>query len=432
MPTSTPPATPVSGNGAGNQQNSSAMPAPAAGADGNQRRGIGRFVFNPWTVLVTLLLLATGIIIGSGAVGGNDQQERGGQAEQRAPAVETAKVVATELHQRVRGVGTLRTIQQVDLKPEQAGRLISVNFDEGGMVEQGQLLFELDGRKLQHQRASAQAALESAEARLLSERIRFRRARDLHERQAATDDELDQARADYDSAAADVRRLQAELSIIEEDIADTRIHAPFDGIISARRLDPGTYLTVGDVLATLYQIDPLEITFGVPERYTGRVRRGQPVELMVAAYPDEPFEGEVRYVSPSIERATRTFEVRARVANPDHRLKPGAFAAASVVIATREDRPVIPEEALIGTREGHMVFVVEEDEGSEPRAVARSVRIGLRQQDLIEIESGLEPGETIVRLGHMQVDDGDPVRVIEAHESGWLEDTAPAMEPPQG
>ncbi len=391
-----------------------------------------KVLMNPWTIFLTLLALGGGLILGVSAINSGDDNENGGGREASRLAVEVADVVATDLRRMVRGVGTLRTIQQVELKPERAGRLIRVAFEEGNTVEAGDVLFEFDNRKLLRQQASARASLDSVEAQLTSAEIRFRRAQSLHERQAATDDELDQARADRDAAAADVRRLEADLELISEELADTRIEAPFDGIISARLVDPGTYVAVGDPLATLYQMDPLEISFAVPERHIGRVQRDQHVDVLVAAYPDRIFEGRIRYVSPSVDGATRTFEVRARVDNPDLALKPGGFAAAAVTIATDTDRLVIPEESLVATRDGYIVYTVEEDEDGELVARSASIETGLRQGGKVEVTAGLEPGQRIVRLGHMQLDEDDRLRIVEDHGADWLEQVEhPAHEPPR-
>ena len=154
----------------------------------------------------------------------------------------------------------------------------------------------------------------------------------------------------------------------------------------------GGFLMTGQELATVYQVDPWELEFYLSERHLGQVRRGQEIAVTIAAYPDRPFRGRVDFVAPAVREATRDFLVKATIPNPDGLLKPGAFATALVTVNVREARPVVPEEALVATRLGYLVFTVE---GGIARA--REVRIGLRQDGMVEIREGLQVGDRVVQ-----------------------------------
>ena len=358
----------------------------------------------------TILALALLVVLGGalGLVMLLDGGENDGPArEQRAP-VELVTVESRTLEDVIRGVGTLQATQQVVLRPEIAGRVRQVHFEEGGLVEAGQLLFELDDDRLRRQRAAAEAALRSAAVRLANAERTLERQRRLREQGIVAEEELDRAQSAYDEAEAERERIEAELAVLDEDVKRTRIAAPLTGLISQREVDPGAYVGVGDPLATLYQIDPVRISFAVPERYLGRLHRGQRVQLVVAAYGEEVFTGEVSFISPAVDPATRTVRVRAEIANPDGRLVPGTFATAWATLDVREDRPVVPEESLVGTREGYRVYVVDD----EDHAHARAVTTGLRRGGVVEILDGVGVGEQIIRLGHMRVSDGDRVRIV--------------------
>ena len=155
----------------------------------------------------------------------------------------------------------------------------------------------------------------------------------------------------------------------------------------------------------------MEIAFTLPERFMGRVRSRQELAVRVSAYPDRRFEGEVYFVSPQVDESTRDFLVKATVKNAEGLLKPGAFGTAVVTLDVRERRLVIPEEALVATRTGYLVFVVEDQ-----TARRRDVQIGLRQAGVVEIREGLEPGERVVRTGHMNLSDGTRVQFIEGND----------------
>ncbi|MEX2381116.1 MAG: efflux RND transporter periplasmic adaptor subunit [Opitutales bacterium] len=327
---------------------------------------------------------------------------------ERVPVpVEVSEVGVMTLHETVRGIGTLRAPAEVVVSPESGGRVRTIHFEEGGFVETGEILVELEDEKLRSQIAAREAAVRSAEVRLANARRTFERQEELAQHGVVPEDELDRARAELDSAAADLERFEAELGLAQEQLNDMTIRAPFSGAISERLVNKGAYVAPGDSLARLYQTDPLEIAFSVPERFLGQVARGQEVRVTIAAYPDESFIGILNFVSPSIDESTRTLAIKAAIPNQDGRLSPGAFATAVVTVGERENAPVVPEESLVGTRTGYIIFVIEDG-----IARLREVRTGLRRDGLVEITEGLQPGERVVRSGHMRLDAGSSVKIV--------------------
>jgi membrane fusion protein, multidrug efflux system len=341
-----------------------------------------------------------------------------------AVPVEVVPVRAMDLAETLRGVGTLQAAAVVEIQPEISGRIRAIHFEEGMPVEEGQLLFELDDEKLRSQLAARAAGVRATQVRAENARRAFERQEQLLARELVPQDEFERAQAELDEAVADLERLEAELGLVEEQLQDTRISAPFAGTISERAVDRGAFVTTGDTLATLYQTDPLEIAFTVPERHLGRVARGQPVEVTVAAYRDRAFEGEVQFVSPALEAATRSLLVKAQIPNPDAQLKPGAFATAILTVGVREARPVVPEEALVATRRGYLVFTV-----ADGVSQAREVETGLRRAGVVEILSGVEIGEQVVRAGHLRLSGGDAVEVVAAPPATLARDAEPGPPP---
>ncbi len=348
-----------------------------------------------------------GIVVAAALLGGcGDDKAKGvsPQGKRRVP-VSVAQVQKETLEETVRGIGTLRAIEVVELRPEIAGTVVEILFEEGQEVKAEALLFTLDASKLQQEQAARRAELEAAQIRLSNAKRRFERFDSLSAG-AVSRDERDDVETFFQTAKADVDRLEAELARVAERLKDTRINAPFTGMISEHKVDVGDFVEVGDLMATLYRADELEVAFTVPERFMGRVKRGQPVEILVDAYPDHRFRADVTFVSPSVDERTRDFLVKAIVGNPERVLKPGAFATAVVTVATRENRPVIPESALVATRSGYIVFVVRDG-----TAYRRDVGIGLRKPGVAEIREGLAAGETVVTAGQMNLSDGVGVTV---------------------
>ncbi|MFW6092702.1 MAG: efflux RND transporter periplasmic adaptor subunit [Pseudomonadota bacterium] len=327
--------------------------------------------------------------------------------EEPAVRVHASEVTERTLTETVQGIGTLRALQTVELRPEIAGRITRIAYDEGGRVAQDDLLFELDIRKLTQELEASRAALEAADARQENAERELARVERLYEQQVSTEDARDQAATNLRAARAEVNRLRSEVSLIRERLADARILAPFDGRISEAAVDEGDFVQSGALLATLYRTDALEIEFTLPERHTGRIERGQRVELTVSAFPERTFTAVTTYVSPSVSDRSRDFLVKARLDNPEGLLKPGTFATARVTVNERQAL-VIPEEALIATREGYMVFVID----AEGRAERHNVTTGLRNPGVVQITEGLEAGDRVVRTGHMRLADGVPVEVL--------------------
>ncbi|MFP4391879.1 MAG: efflux RND transporter periplasmic adaptor subunit [Desulfohalobiaceae bacterium] len=377
-----------------------------------QKKGVMRRLLGPWTFLLLVLALGGYFYYQQTLQQEDAQQER----EQPAQSVRTAPVVTRSLEVAVQGVGTLRPKKTVRLRPEVAGKIQEVHFQEGGFVPEGELLFEIERKKLSRRLLAQEAALEEARARLKNARITHQRLSLLRQQDMVSEERYDQAQAELEAAAATVDRLESEVELARLELQDTAIHSPLSGFISESEVDPGTFVSVGEPLATLYATDPLEIAFFVPEKYSGRVESGQEVRVRVAAYSEQVFQGEVNFVSPTVQASTRKLKVRALIDNPEHRLKPGTFATATLVLQTREDLPVIPEIALVSTREGYMVYVLDQD---KKRVHGREVKTGMRKPGLVEIQEGLKPGEIVIAAGHMQLEDGSRVNIQEEMSQDW-------------
>ncbi|WP_238550183.1 efflux RND transporter periplasmic adaptor subunit [Desulfocurvibacter africanus] len=341
------------------------------------------------------------LLCGLAACGEEPQQA----TEEPSVAVETAMVRRSDFLEDVTGIGTLLAVEVVRIRPEVSGIVREIRFREGERVEIGALLFLLDDDKLRRELAANLAALESARASLENARRSYQRFWRLYERRTVSRDELDQRETGFSVTRAEVDRLAAQVALDRERMEDMRIRAPMAGSLSQRNVDVGDYVEEADELVTLYS-DRLEISFDVPERYMGRVRLGQPVRITVTAYPEREFEGRVSFVSPSVDVETRKFTVKALVGDPESLLKPGAFATARLVLDVRENRPAVPEAALVATREGYLVFVVRDG-----KAVMRPVDIGLRRTGLAEVRQGLDIGQEVVVAGQLNLSDGTPVQI---------------------
>jgi len=326
------------------------------------------------------------------------------------PAIDVEAEVARRMdwQSRLPAIGTLKASQGIDLSVEIAGTITDVQFQSGEKVSKGQAIVLLDSEM-------EQASLVSAEADLSLARLEFQRARSLLDRQAISRSEYDRLNAQSQKAEASVAQLRASL-------AKKRILAPFSGTIGIRQVDVGDYIAAGTPIATLQDLSTLYVDFFLAEQHVPLLALGQKVQLRVAAYPDERFEGVISALNPKVETTTRNVQVRAELANPDGRLLPGMFADLQVLLPTANAQVVVPETAITYTLYGNSVLLV--TEGTPPEGVSRDepylvverrfVTTGERRDGLVVVLDGLEGGEQVITAGQLKLDSGTHVAIAES------------------
>lgn len=353
-----------------------------------------------FAVIFLALTVFTGCVSESDDTGSDEESKSG-------TPVSTVKVKTKTLEETLSSVGTLRADQTVRITPEIAAPIEQIQFQEGEVIEEDDVLVRLDKDKLREQFQARKHALDEAQAQLTNAERTYNRNKRLHEQDMISSQQFDDSREAYKSAQARVERLKSEVQEARELLSDATIRAPFTGYLGSREVDAGNYVQPGTHLTTLYRLDPLEARFTVPERFSGRIQTDQSVRVHVSAYPDTAFTGKIFFVSPSVREQTRDMLVKARVKNPDRILKPGTFARIETIVRTLENRPVVPARALISTREGYVVFVVKDG-----KAVRTPVSIGLRKPEHVEIRDGLKAGDIVISSGHMSVSNGSSVELM--------------------
>lgn len=330
--------------------------------------------------------------------------QRGQPADSTAPQPAKVSVVSAwtqPMDVLVSSVGTLKPVDQVLIAPEVAGLVKGLRFEEGTSVQAGDLLIELDDAIAQVDLTRAQAAQDRA-------RQRLQRLQSAYEASAATPEDVDAARLELVSAEAEADRARIVLS-------KYRIYAPFAGRIGIKLVSPGAFVSPGDALASLTTTDPVEIEFNVPEVHLDAIRPGLTVNATTTALPNRSFQGEVVIISPTVDRATRTVQLLARVPNPPTaskpagELKPGMFMNVSLVTTTRPNAIVVPEQSLFFQGPTTAVLAIEPDGKTVARRV---VIVGERRPGLAEIVSGLDAGELVVVEGLQKARPGQTVQPV--------------------
>jgi membrane fusion protein (multidrug efflux system) len=302
-------------------------------------------------------------------------------------------------------VGSLRSRQGVMLRPEVAGRVKQIFFNDGQRVRKGQLMVQLEDQLQQAQVAQARAELSIAEAN-------HKRNQEL-----VAQNFISQRSLDESAAALEVSR--AKLSLAQATLQRLQVLAPFDGITGLKQINVGDYLKDGADMVNVEDIDAVLLDFRLPERFQAKVRAGQKAQLTVDALPGRPFSAIVQAVDPLIEANGRSVGVRGCIDNRQQQLRPGMFARVNAVFGSRDNALVIPEEAIIP--QGGRTFVVKVVQGDKPdvRVSERVVvKVGLRQPGKVEILEGLSAGDTVVTAGHQRLQkDGTALRVVDLPQS---------------
>lgn len=316
---------------------------------------------------------------------------QGGDRAREAPLVTAAVVAPTRFVDRIEAVGTARAREQVTLSAPVTQRIERINFDDGAYVAKGQVIAVLAQGQQNAQLAEARARAREAEQQL-------ERLEQLKERGFATN-----ASVDTQIAAAASARAQAAEAIAS--IGDRIIRAPFGGYASLRTVSAGAVVQAGTEIATISDLSEIKLDFPIPETMLTAVAEGQRIEVHAAAYPERMFSGTIATIDPVVDPATRSVMVRAVLPNGDRKLKPGMLLSVAIQAAERT-APAVPELAVVGQGSDRFVYLLGDD-----NVVKRTpVKVGLRQDGMIEIVEGLRPGQKIVGEGVVKIADGDKVR----------------------
>ncbi|MEK7438745.1 MAG: efflux RND transporter periplasmic adaptor subunit [Pseudomonadota bacterium] len=309
--------------------------------------------------------------------------------------VETAKVALETLQEDVSAVGSLRSNESVVVRPEISGRISGIDFIEGAQVRKGAALVVLD--------SSTQAAeVQQARANLALAKTNFERTQELQKSKFVSANAGDQA-------LNGLKVAQANLALAEARLAKTRILAPFNATIGLRQVSVGDYVKEGQDLVTLEDLGALKLDFRLPENYFGRVKLGQQVEIKTDAYPGQVFKARLIAVDPLIDQAGRSMSLRAKLDNPDGKLRPGMFANVRLIFSERAGALTLPEEALVPISTEHFVFKVL---GGKVQRV--KVRIGLRRNAKVEVIEGLQSGDEVVTAGQLKLREGAAVKPLDS------------------
>lgn len=337
---------------------------------------------------VTILVTCTVLAGCRDAPGGKGATNGGG----RVMAVSVAEARAERIEQRIEVTGTLAPSEEGTLSIEADGRLIEVRADLGTVVGAGDVLARVEARNYAYRHTQAEAELAAASAD-------HRRLEGLLGKDMAT-------RQQVDEAARRQAVARATLDLARKALADTRLRAPFDGVVAKRLVHAGEFVRVGTPAFHLVRVTPLKLTADVPERHVTTVKVGDAVTVAGDALGGRTLTGRIVRIGPAVSETTRAFPIEAEVENPDGTVKPGSFARASIQTGVQSEAITVLESAVLLFSGNPRVFVVREDTVQE-----RVIEVAGRVRDRVVIGKGLTDGERVVITGVELLSDGQRIVV---------------------
>jgi len=351
------------------------------------------------------------------ACSGGPSAEEPKSKERLAVPVIVASVFTKDVPIQISSVGNVEAYSTVAVKSRVSGELVGVHFQEGQEVKEGDLLFTID-------KAPYEVALKEAQARLERDQALARKARDdvrrnmpLAEKDIVSRQSLDQYVSTAEAAEALVKADQAAVENLQLQLGYCSIRSPLSGRTGSLLIQKGNLVKGNDEnksLLTVHQIEPIYVTFAVPEKYLGEINRRtkegkMEVQVNTPENPvsAEPITGVVSFVNNTVEQSTATIRLKATFQNRDRRLWPGQTINVLLTLGVQAKAVVVPSQAIQSGQSGSYAFVVKQDQTAELRLVS----VSRSTNGETVIEKGLSPGETVVTDGQLLLTSGARVSI---------------------
>jgi membrane fusion protein, multidrug efflux system len=323
-------------------------------------------------------------------------------------------------------VAQTESSRQVNIVARVSGYLDKIVYQEGEVVKDGQVLFQLDPKPFQAQLDSARGELQAQQARFTTAQANLGRVKPLAQQNALSQSDLDKAQGEFDSAKAAVYSAQAKVTEAELNLGYTTIRSPVTGLASRSLQRQGAFINSMSESANLTYvaaIDPIWVNFSVSQNQAAKWRdemskkliiepknRDFEIEIVLSDGAVFPHKGKINFADPSFSQDTGSFLVRAVLPNPKRELRPGMFVTAYLKGALRPNAIVVPQLAVQQGSNGHLVYVVKADGTAEVRPVVVGDYYGEKE---IVVLTGLHAGDRVVVDGVLRVVPGQPVKVVE-------------------
>ena len=371
------------------------------------------------------LLLAACVVAFAAAVmwsGGEKDGKENAVIAQQAPAavpVQTTTVQTKSVDIARTGLGTVVPWQMANITPQVSGRIVEIPFREGRAVKEGDMLVRIDPRPFQAALDQAKAKKSQDTANLANTEKNLQRDQTLITRGGfATQQTVDNESAQVQMLKAAIEGDQAAIEAAELNLEFATLKAPFPGVVSLRNIDNGNLVTPAAIVGTVTQIEPIAVDFTLPQSDLADVQsaagKGVPAVLVYGqSGSDLLAKGHLDVINNQVDQASGTIKLKARFENKDHKLWPGAFVQAAVIIRTEQNALTVPSDAIQRGPDGSYVWLVSSDQ-----TVRRHpVHTGETQNSLTIISSGIKAGDRVVLAGQYGLTEGAHISEVNPAQS---------------
>ncbi len=342
------------------------------------------------------------------------QESKAPPRQARVFPVVAAKVEKRDVPIYIYAVGNVKASSEATIKPQVSGKLIEVNMVDGQKVKKGQLLFTIDPKPFE-------AALYKAKANVDKDQAALDLAEATLKRYGQLVKEDYVSKLNYDTYKTNVETLRAQLETDKADVMTAQINldycsitAPFDGKASEPFIDEGNIITAEQSeLTTVFQIDPVEVRFGISQKdyilFRSTVPKPKKVLVSLPSEAEIEYEGKIFFVDNNISTTTGTILVKARVSNPDEKLWPGEFVKVKLQLQKIKDAFIMPLGALQYGQNGPFVYIIKDDMTVE----ALPIELLTKNESYVATSKGFAEGESVVIDGQVNLRPGAPVKIKE-------------------
>lgn len=337
-----------------------------------------------------------------------------------AVPVTVAAVVQKAVPVQIRAIGNVEAYTTVGVKSQIGGVLMRVHFREGQDVSKGALLFTIDPRPYEAALKQAEANLAKDNAQLENAREEVRRYAELVKKGYVAQEQFDQIRTNSAALEATANADKAAVENAQLQLKYCYIYSPITGRTGSLISYEGNLIKANadTSMVVINQIQPIYVTFSVPEQYLAEIKRYMAiekvkVEAVIGKDDSHPVEGVLTFVDNAVDTTTGTIKLKATFANQEKRLWPGLFVNVAVTLTTQPNAVVAPTQAVQTGQSGQYVFVIKDDLTAESRPVV----VGRTLDGETVVEKGLQPGERVVTDGQLRLVPGSKVD-IKSPESG--------------
>ena len=361
--------------------------------------------------LSATLALALSICLAGCA--GKDSVEAAKRVSAAAP-VKVATVVSRTMPVQVQAIGNVETISAVTIKPQISGQLVGVHFKEGDFVKKGQLLFTIDRAPFEAALRQAEGTLAKDEAQALNAKLDAERYQGLGHEGVVSKQQVDAAVAASNAANAAVAADKAAVETAKINLEYTSIYSPITGRTGNVGVKEGNLVKANDVpvLVTINQIEPIYVSFALPEQQLAEVKRySSERPLSVDAAPqgsNQHFKGRLTFIDNAVDTATGTIKLKATFDNREHVLWPGQFVDVNLTLKSQPNAIVVPTAALQTSQSGTYVYTIDQDLKAQPQPVKVSWTAG---DETVLVPGAVQAGQRVVTDGQLRLTPGARVEI---------------------